>query len=43
VAAGALVAASGRRWGPYLAAGVLVAMLSLSLAGLGLAMERFYA
>ena len=42
VAAGALVAAAGRR-GPYLAGGLLVALLALSLAGLGLGMERFYA
>ncbi len=42
VAAGALVAAAGRR-GPYLAAAVLVGLLALSLAGLGLGMERFYA
>ena len=41
-AAGALVAAGGRR-GPYLAAALLVGMLGLSLAGLGLGVERFYA
>jgi len=42
VAAGALVAAAGRR-GPYLAGTLLVALLTLSLAGLGLGLERFYA
>jgi hypothetical protein len=42
VAAGALVAAAGRR-GPYLAGALLVALLGLSLAGIALGMERFYA
>jgi hypothetical protein len=42
VAAGGLVAAAGRR-GPYLAGALLVALLGMSLAGLGLGMERFYA
>jgi 4-amino-4-deoxy-L-arabinose transferase-like glycosyltransferase len=42
LAAGGLVAVAGRR-GPYLAGILLVALLGLSLAGLGLGMERFYA
>ena len=42
VAAGGLVAVAGRR-GPYLAGALLVALLGMSLAGLGLGMERFYA